>query len=79
VDEQPTPKLQPGIITKETAISLSLMIAIAAGVYNFAFQQGKNEARDKSFDRMERRMETVEKNITNICLGMGSKCRMVTQ
>lgn len=77
-DEMPRPKLESSVITKETAISLSLMIAIAAGVYNFAFQQGKNEARDKTLDRMEKRMDTLEKSVTNLCMAV-PKCRMERQ
>lgn len=56
------PKREHSLLTKETGISVALVIAIAAGVYNFAFTQGKNEARDKAMDRMEQRLDTIEKN-----------------
>jgi len=66
-DEVPIPKLEHPIVNAQTAVSISLVIAIAGGVYNFAYQQGKNESRDKQIDKIEMRLDSIERNIFTIC------------
>lgn len=71
---QPTPKSSLPAITKETGISLALVLAIAAGVYNFAFMQGKNEGRDRdlievrgAMEKMKEQMKALEINQIQMC------------
>jgi hypothetical protein len=76
----PVPKLA-STINPQTAISVSLILSIGGGVftgiYNYAYQQGKNENVEKNIAKLETRLERIEKNIYTICAHV-KNCTMST-
>lgn len=73
-DTPKIPRLQPALITKETGISLALVITLLYLAYNHGIDKGKAEARDKDFLEMKNDMikiremvHAMEKNIITIC------------
>lgn len=56
------PKLESNIITKQTGVSIALVMVVGTAIYNYGLNQGKVMATDKQLERIEKRLDLIEEN-----------------